>query len=179
MELFIGIISTITGLFGVWLGSHLTTKNSIRLEKKFMAKQLRISKIQELTKDLLEYMRGVTVIQMGLISLLKNDISLDNFKAINDKQQDYLISLQRMFVVNKVFFYDFGEDTQRITDLFGDYCNRVYDGFQFSEGKKKVFDGEEVTYRAIENSFNELIFIVDNIIGRLNTKLNQEIKDLE
>jgi uncharacterized alpha-E superfamily protein len=172
----IGIIGT---LFGTWLGSYLTRKNNLMLEKHFMAKRIRIEKTQEILRILLDMMRQISITQSIIVKFLKGEITHDEFKRRNDEQQDKVAYFIRLLVANQAFTKSIESELENLKQTYFTFCNKIYEKYHETETKNRMFDDEDIKYDKIKQDFEQMTMQGFEIIEKVNRELEKELSDLE
>lgn len=172
------IVTPIIGLLGVFVGSKLARDNEVRIRKEFLAREIKIEKYEELSRNLHEYLRIITRIHNAIINFEKGDINHEGFKKKNNELQEEALIIQRTISVNRVFVLEFEYNLNRFTDGFARYCDKIYDGYQNPNNANPVYDKSEVTYEEIKLEMMSCSSLGLDIIESINKKINAELNAL-
>jgi hypothetical protein len=178
MDIISTLITAFVGLIGVWLGSYLTKRNTIKTEKQFLMKKLRLEKIQSICINLLDYIRTIAKIHSLVVQYEKKEISHEEFKIKNDQFQEDVTEYFRFLTANEIFLTGIQMEVEKLNDKYQLICNKIYEKYHNPQTRKVYFDEEEKTYESINNDFEHCLLIGNDIIQKLNKILYEEINEL-
>lgn len=172
------IITGVIGLIGVWLGSVLSKNNMAKHEKEFLVRRLRIEKTQEILLDLLEYARRIASIHNALVQYIKNEISHEQFKSVNDAKQAEKLEFLRRLNVNMVFAEQLENEYNKLLKISTIYFDKLYEGFHNPKTLKRYYEVDEVTFESLNHEFAKFTKTMDSLCEKLRQILKVELEAL-
>ncbi|PFP30102.1 hypothetical protein COJ96_07890 [Bacillus sp. AFS073361] len=166
----------IFGLIGVFVGSKLSAKREIKLQKEFLSRKLRIEKYQEFSLDLSDFIREGATSLSRMVDLIKGEITHKEFRQLNDSSQAEAIRICRRLMVNQWFIPD--EYRDRYEKVYDNY-NVIFEGFHEPDTPKRNFKDHEITYEAIKRDIESFLTIAVNVYEDLNNELKKELEGLK
>lgn len=180
MEILEKLIAPAIGLIGVWVGSRLKQKADIKIQKEFLAREIRIKKLEEISMDISDKIREV-VYPTGIMNKrLLNEIVDGDFRILNDEHQDRMTKLYRNVRVKKLFLsLDYQKQIEEFYDKYLLIADKVYEGFHNLNTKKKRYNKDEVTYDAIHSQIQKCANFGYEIMEKINNDLLKELEALK
>ncbi|RHW43458.1 hypothetical protein D1B31_02010 [Neobacillus notoginsengisoli] len=156
---------------------ELQTEKDDKREKNFLASQIRIQKLQEVNSDILQFNREHAIINAKIIELIKERITQNEFEQLNDAQQEKITQIIRNLKGNEVF-NPFSKEIYELIEMASLCLDKAYEAYHNPLTKKKSYNPEDVSWRAIDAEFNKMFLFSINITEKINERLHNEIKNL-
>ncbi|MGG4412156.1 hypothetical protein ABER75_26165 [Niallia taxi] len=174
------LIAPLIGLLGVFVGSRLKQKSDIKIQKEFLAKEIKINKLQEVSHELSDMMREVVYSSSIIVKKIRFEVSDIEFRNLNDDHQERMIKIYRS-VKSKMLFLN-QDHQERITIFYNmamDIDDKIFEGFHYSDLKDRRYADDEITFEAIKDHINDATEYIYDVIERLNKELLKELEGLK
>ncbi|MCB5235497.1 hypothetical protein [Niallia circulans] len=174
------LVAPAIGLIGVLVGSRLKFKSDIKVKKEFLAREIRINKLQEISHELSEMMREVAYSVSNITKRLHNEIADGEFRNLNDEHQERLIRWKRSLNIKMVFINkDYQKRIGKFYDMSDVIDDKIFEGFHNPNTNNRRFSNDEITFDAIKKDIIQATEYVYQIIKDLNEDLLKEIEELK
>ncbi|MEB8943611.1 hypothetical protein P4H20_21050 [Bacillus cereus] len=171
------IVPVMSGLGIAFLGSVLTLKNNIKVQKKFTLQKLRIDKIQEVAKYLMEYTKELSILVTDVNRYRFNDLKTGEFQLRFIATQEKINEFGRSIQVNKVFFQEIQRDIDAMQEIYSDIITGIHNTLILS--KELSDDEKEHRLKGFIIDMTSLQMSLHTVLHDLNKILKKELEGLE
>ncbi|WP_102336360.1 hypothetical protein [Salimicrobium jeotgali] len=172
------IIPSIIGFVGVVIGSKLSKNNSLEIEKSIMITKFKLEKYQNLASFYNEYLRKLAKIRNLVVRREKDELTLEEFKEMNDQFQDEITDLRRLIRNDLVLVDEVKDEDEKQVKLFVELCDKVYEGYHNPETKQRFYSDSQVSYKAIKEKFDITMEHAFEVMEKINKYLKEELDKL-
>ncbi|WP_019420171.1 hypothetical protein [Paenibacillus sp. OSY-SE] len=169
------LVSGIVGVIGVLIGGILTYKLGHKSEKMMIRMKIKVEKIQNTQKILLDMAR-----QMGILSVAVKNFEFGKInqeiycKTSNDVQEEFS-HLIRSIRVNEFVIKNHKDQLDTLIDEFITISDMLYERYYDPNCQVKNYDPEEITFEVINKKISRFMLTTIDIKDELSDRIDKEL----
>ncbi|WP_411953226.1 hypothetical protein ACKXGF_07715 [Alkalibacillus sp. S2W] len=165
------IVSPVAGLIGVFIGSWLNRKSSIDVQKKFLAKQIRLEKLQGVSEDLGDLIHVILELNVIASNRVNNSINEQEFESQSHLHFQKVMRIFKDVQIKDLFLEEvYRKKIDKLRLMYTKAFNQTQNDFLKDENIKRKEVNE------ILNSDVQEIFYVSDYVYEITNELNDEIE---
>jgi len=170
-----GFTAGIIGVLGVFIGGILTYRLGLKAEKSLIRMKIKVEKIQNTQKDLLDMARQMGIMSVAVKNYEFDKIDYETYCKTSDEVQDKISHLIRSIRVNEFVINNHMDQIDKLIDDSIAISDILYERYRNPDCQVKRYDSGEITFEDINKKINGFMRSTIDIKDELSDKIDKEL----